>query len=142
MSEAFHSRPSKLRILPYLIILALVVLIAYSLQRQASSSFEGKVIEAGLIESGSRPALYFEVRNTGNDNANYTYVVTYNTTSTETKIDRSSVTLPAGRTFSYSISLVRPSYGIMVLDLKVYRNGDSGGEALLHDQTWIIRAQT
>jgi len=123
-------------------MLVLVVSVTCSLERQARSSTEEKVIEAGLIESGSRPALYFNLRNTGESYASYTYVVTYNTTGAETKTDRSSLTVPPGRSFSYSISLIRPSHGVMFLNLKIYRGGDSVEDDLLHNQTWTIRAQT
>jgi len=130
----------KTRVLLYLITAALVVSVAYSLERQASSSTDGKVIEAGLIESGNKPALYFDLRNTGKDNANYTYTVTYNTTNTETEIDRSSLTVPPGQTFSYSISLTRPSHGAVFVNLKIYR--DDKDALLLHSQTWIIKAES
>ena len=136
MLEVGTTHPRKARILLYMIIVALVVLIVYSLQGQASTSMEGKVIEAGLIESGSRPALYFDLRNTGKDYVNYTYIVAYNTTSTETKIDKSIITIPPGQTFSYSVSLTRPSHGVAVLNFKIYR-GSMG--ALLHNQTWVIK---
>jgi len=142
VSMVVRRHSGKVGIPLHLIMLALVVSVAYSLERQASSSMEVKVIEAGLIESGSRPALYFDLRNTGKDYASYMYIVTYNTTGTETKIDRSSVTVPPGRTFGYSISLTRPSHGVMVLNLKIYGDGNSSDEAPLHNQTWIIRAQT
>jgi len=136
MSVVRTKHRRKARILLYLIMAALVVLIVYSLQGQAGTSTAGKVIEAGLIESGTRPALYFDLRNTGKDYANYTYIVAYNTTSAETKIDKSSISVPPGQTFSYSISLMRPSDGVAVLNVRIYR-GSSG--ALLHNQTWVIK---
>jgi len=132
---------SKARFLPYLSIAVLVVLIAYSLQRQAASSVESRVIEAGLIESGGRPALYFDLRNTGEDCANYRYVVTCNVTGVDPKIYRDNVTVPPGRTFGYSISLIRPSNGVMFLNLEIYRGGDGADDVLLHNQTWIVRPQ-
>jgi len=121
-------------------MVALVISVAYSLERQVSSSTEGNVIEAGLIESGSKPALYFDLRNTGKDYANYTYIVTYNTTNTETKVDSSSIAVPPGQTFSYSISLTRPSRGATFLNLSIHRDGR---DALpLHNQTWMIKAES
>jgi len=132
---------SKARFLPYLSIAVLVVLIAYSLQRQAVSSVESRVIEAGLIESGGRPALYFDLRNTGKEYASYTYIMTCNATGEEPKIYRDNVTVPPGRTFGYSISLIRPSNGVMFLNLEIYRGGDGADDVLLHNQTWIVRPQ-
>ena len=132
-----HSR--KITILLYFVILALVVAIALSLQRQTSST-ERKVIESGLIESGDRPALYFNLRNIEEKYYNYTYVVTYNSTDGKIETDTSTITLPPSQTFAYTISLVRPSYGIIVLNLKIYRL-DITNSTLLHDQTWIIRTQ-
>jgi hypothetical protein len=132
-----HSR--KIVIFLYFIILALVVAIALSLQRQTSST-ERKVIESGLIESGDRPALYFNLRNIEEKYYNYTYVVTYNSTDGRIETDASTIILPPSETFAYTISLVRPSYGVMVLNLKIYRL-DITNATLLHDQTWVIRAQ-
>jgi len=120
-------------------MVALVISVAYSLERQASASTDDKVIEAGLIESGNKPALYFDLRNTEKDYANYTYIVTYNTTNTEMKIDNSSITVPPGQTFSYSISLTRPSRGATFLNLKIHR--DDKDALLLHNQTWVIKAE-
>ncbi len=136
----------------YIIILVLAVSIIFSLQWYAGSSLEGKVIEAGLIESGDRPALYFNLRNAGEEYTNYTYIVTYNSTSGELRKDGSNITVAPGETFRYSISLIRPSYGIMVIELEIFRDGDYTGtntdtgtgtdtgtdKALLLNQTWTI----
>ena len=141
MSKALLKHSRKITILFYFIILALVVAIAYSLQRQTSFSIERKAIEVGLIESGGRPTLYFNLKNIEGNFADYRYIVTYNSTDKGVVIDLSTITLPPTQTFGYTISLVRPSYGIMVLNLKIYRL-DSANGVLLHDQTWIIRVQS
>jgi len=123
------------------IILALVISIAYSLQRQASSSMEGKVMEAGLIESGGSPALYFNLRNTTEKHANYTYVIEYNSTDRGLVSDRSSISIAPSQTFYYTVVLIRPSQGVMVLNLRIYRGGDTTREAPLYNQSWIIMPQ-
>ena len=125
----------------YLIIIALVIGIIYSLQRQTGSSSESKVIEAGLIESGDRPAMYFNLRNTGQNYANYTYTVTYNSTDGSMMSYNDSITVPPGRTFQYTISLVRPSQGVMVLNLRIYEGNERTEANLLYGQTWYIRAE-
>jgi len=123
-------------------MMALVIASAYLLQRQANSSVEDKAIEAGLIESGSSPALYFVLRNTGKTYANYTYSVAYNTTNKETRNETSSaMNIPPGQTFRYTISLIRPSSGVMVINLRICRLEKSTDNALLLDQTWIVRAE-
>jgi len=116
----------------------LITAIGYSLQIQMTSSVQNKVIEAGLIESGDRPALYFILRNPGNSTAQYLYIVTYNDTS-GTQTSSSNLSIPAGQTFSYSISLVRPTNGIMVLNINIFRYDPS--PTLLHNQTWIIQSK-
>jgi len=141
MSEVVRRHSGKVRVLPHLTVAVLAVLMAYSLQRQAVSSVDNRVVEAGLIESGGRPALYFDLRNTGENYASYTYIVTCNATAAEPKIYRDNVTVAPGRTFGYSISLIRPSHGVMSLNLKIYRGGDGIDDVLLHNQTWIVRAQ-
>ena len=130
----------KVRLLAYLVIFSLVVGLAYALQRQGSSSLQNKELEAGIIESGNTPALYFNLRNLGQDTANYTYVVSYNSTDRGEVTEGSTVTVPAGKTFSYSISLVRPASGVMVASVRIY-GGDYALDArLLYDQSWTIRA--
>lgn len=132
---------SKATILLFGVILTLAASMVCLLQRQARSSLEGKVIEVGLIESGGMPALYFNLRNTGGNYANYTYTIRYNSTDRGLVADSSSIMVPPGQTFYYTAVLTRPSQGVMVLNLKIYRGGGSVEESLLHDQTWIIRAQ-
>lgn len=139
-SGLFNNR--NVRILLCLAALVLVVAIAYSLQRQAGSE-EKKVIEVGLIESGNQPALYFYLKNTGENLANYTYVVTYNLSNTDMKRDTSTIHVPANQTFAYTNSLIRPASGITVLNLRIYKGEDiNDTSALIHNQTWIIKAQS
>lgn len=132
--------PFRDRILLYLAIAALAVSIAYAFQRRTRSSVEGKVIEAGLIESGNRPTLYINLRNTGETTARYMYTVRYNKTKGDITSHTGRATVPPGRTFGYTLVLTRPSDGVMVLNLKIYRGDTADEHALLHNQTWIIRA--
>jgi len=133
---------NRVRILLYLTALALVVAIASSFQRQAGSE-EGKVIEVGLIESGDQPALYFSLKNTGKNLANYTYIVTYNLSNIDLQRDTSSIHVPPNQTFTYTNSLTRPTSGITVLNLRIFRvEGASDTSTLIHNQTWIVKAQT
>lgn len=129
----------RVRIILYLVILTLVILIIYSLKMQSGIPYSEKVVEAGLIESGDSPAIYFILRNTGNSTAWYTYTVTYNNTNGEVISSPSNVSVPPGKTFTYSISLVRPSSGVIFLNLVIIM--DTPDPVLLHNQTWIIRSQ-
>jgi len=133
---ARHSK--KIEATLYLIILGLVVAVGYSLHGQTRSSVEDEVIEAGLIESGGQPALYFNLRNTGVDYAGYTYIVRYDSTGEEFSGDSSTITVEPSQTFRYSISLLQPRKGTMHLNLKIYRGNAGVGEVLLHDQTWFV----
>lgn len=134
--------------LQYLLVIALLVTIAYSIQRQTSILIGDEEVEAGLIESGDRPALYFKLRNTGDDFAYYTYTVTYTykravlNSSTDGEITRytSPVVVSPGQTFSYSMRLVSPDQGILDLNLKIFKDLPTG-EKLLRDQTWFIEAK-
>ena len=125
--------------LPYLIILFLLFAIAYSLERQTSSSVGEKTIEAGLIEAGNKPALYFNLRNIAESLHRYTYVIKYNTTEGETKNETSSINISPGQTFRYSLILERPTKSTTVLSLKIFDGEEDNSEKILHDQTWFIR---
>jgi len=59
-----------------LVVLALAVAMVFSLQRQTGVSIENNTIESGLIESGSRPTLYFSLKNTGKVDVNCTNIIT------------------------------------------------------------------
>lgn len=117
----------------------LVVSIAYALNGQSNSSTEPRTIQAGLIESGGRPALYFSLENHQQENANYTYTVTYNWTDGQTSDYTYSVVILPTRTFSHSVSLVRPTIGVIVLNLKIFRD-EEALTTLIYNQTWLSRA--
>lgn len=92
--------------------------------------------------------MYYKLRNTGDDLASYTYMVTYTynrtvlNSSTGGEITRytSPVVVSPGQTFSYSIILASPNQGILDLNLKVFKDLLSG-EKLLRDQTWVIESK-
>jgi uncharacterized protein (UPF0333 family) len=132
----------KARLLLYCVIVALIVAIAYSLQSQGSSSLQGKEVEAGLIESGGTPALYFNLRNLGQETSNYTYTVSYNSTDRGQVTEGSTVTVPGGKTFSYTLSLVRPPYGVIIVDLEIYGGNEAVYADIRYNQSWTIRAQS
>lgn len=133
------SRRRRVRIVLYLIVVALVVAIAFSLQRQMS--VEDKVVDAGIIESNSRPALYFTVKNNVNSYANYTYVVTQNLTGIEST-DSSRITVGPNGTFKYTMSLPGPLSATVILNLKIYKGEDTSDmNALIDNETWVIKAQ-
>ena len=126
-------------ILASLVIVVLVGATAYSLQTRAGLSVETKVFEAGLIESADRPTLYFILRNVGNNAVSYTYTVTYNSTDgIKSYVD--AVAIAPNQDFKYSISLVRPTNGVAVLSLSIYRGWQVRDEVPVHNQTWIIRS--
>jgi hypothetical protein len=127
-------------LLLYLVITALVVAIVYFLQWQMGST-ESRVVESGLIESGGRPAVYFSLRNTGQDYANYTYVVTYNSTGGGMVVYKDTVRIPPGRSFSYTVSFVRPTGGVMAVNLIIFKHLDGKDWVLLCNETWFIRPQ-
>ena len=151
-------RKSDLHILPehmmnssrlqYVLVLALLVTVAFSIQSQKGALIGDEEVETGLIESEDRPALYFKLRNTGDDLAYYTYTVTYtykravNNSSTEEETTRQSfpVVVSPGRTFSYSLRLVAPYDGMLDLNLKIFR-GVQSEEILLREQTWVIESK-
>jgi hypothetical protein len=123
----------------YLIILALLIGIAYSLQRQTTSTVEEKKVQAGIIESGNTPALYFSLTNVEKTRIDYTYVVEYNSTDGAMKCDTSNILIPPGKTFRYSLRLERPKDCTIALNLKIFRNTEEQNDIPLHDQTWFIR---
>ena len=151
-------RKSRLHILPehmmnssklqYLLVFALLVMIAFSIQSQKGALIGDEEVEAGLIESGDRPALYFKLRNTGDDLAYYTYTVTCtykravtdSSTGGEVTRETSPVVVSPGRTFSYSIRLVAPYDGVLDLNLKIFR-GVQFEKMLLREQTWVIESK-
>ncbi len=125
--------------LPYLIIIFLLFAIAYSLERQTRSTVGEKTIEAGLIEAGNKPALYFNLKNTEETLHRYTYVIRYNSTEGGTKNETSSINISPGKTFRYSLILERPSKSTIVLSLKIFDGGEENSEKILYDQTWFVR---
>jgi len=124
---------------PYLVILFLLFAIAYSLERQTSSTVGEKTIEAGLIEAGNKPALYFNLRNIENTLHSYMYLIKYNTTEGDTKNETSRINISPGQTFRYSLILERPTKSTTVLSLKIFDAEEDNTEKILHDQTWFIR---
>mgnify|MGYP006269339279 CR=1 FL=1 len=129
----------KVTVLLCVAVLALVVSIAYFLQGQASSSTENKFIRVGLIQSGNRSAFWFNLKNTLENQANYTYVVSYNSTDMGFVTECSSIRLPAGQTFYYTNSLTRPSQGVTVINVKIYRGERAIEEALVYEQASIVK---
>jgi len=124
----------------YVVIAILAISVAYSVQSQANLSGEGRAIEAGLIESGDRPAVYFSLRNIMEGDAEFTYVIAYNSTDRMT-VESSSITVPPGGVFRHTLSLMRPSSGVMVVSLWIHRGGEINDDSLLYEQTWIARAR-
>jgi len=124
----------------YIVVAVLAIAITYLVHSQVNLSGEGRAIEAGLIESGDRPAIYFTLRNTAEVDANYTYVVAYNLTEGPT-VEKSSIAVPPGGVFRYALSLARPSYGAIVVNLRVHRGSEIRDDSLLYEQTWIVGAQ-
>ncbi|MCW3989029.1 MAG: hypothetical protein NWE88_03010 [Candidatus Bathyarchaeota archaeon] len=98
-----------------------------------------KTIEAGLIEAGNKPALYFNLRNIENKLHSYMYLIKYNTTEGETKNETSRINISPGQTFRYSLILERPTKSTTVLSLKIFDGEEDNSEKILHDQTWFIR---
>ena len=139
MARLVPERVLKNTKLPYLIILFLLFAIAYSLQQQTISTVGEKTIEAGLIEAGNKPALYFNLRNIENELASYTYLVSYNATDGQMKNESSSINISPGQTFRYSFALERPTTATMVLSLVIFESEGFDDSKILHDQTWFIR---
>ena len=146
----FHILPENMMTssrLQYLLVIALLATIAYSFQRQTSVLIEEEEVEAGLIESGDRPALYFKLRNTGDDLAYYTYSVTCtymravtDSSTGEVTRETSSVVVSPGQAFSYSMGLANPDQDVLDLNLKIFRGVQLGGK-LLRDQSWVIESK-
>lgn len=123
--------------LVFLIIAALVLAIGYSMYRQASRSMETKAIEAGLIESGDTPTIYFNLKNTGSETANYTYLVKLN--ATETLDSGLVLNVPPQQTFHYTLILSRPERGAVSVKLEIYL-GEKAELSPTYSQTWLIKA--
>ncbi|MEM0314264.1 MAG: hypothetical protein QW056_04825 [Candidatus Bathyarchaeia archaeon] len=120
-----------------LIIAALVLAIGYSIYRQAIRSTEEKAIEAGLIESGDTPTMYFNLKNTGSETANYTYLVKLN--ATETLDDGLVINVPPQQTFHYTLVLSRPEQGTLSITLEIFK-GNKVEHPPMYRQTWFIKA--
>lgn len=125
----------------FLVIAALVLAIGYSIYRQASRTIENKSIEAGLIESGGTPTIYFNLKNTGTKTLNYTYMVKCNLTEEPTLDNGPIMNIPPGQTFHYTIALLRPEQGTLYVTLEIYRDEETS-RALIYSQTWLIKAAT
>ncbi|MCS7096331.1 MAG: hypothetical protein RMK50_04655 [Nitrososphaerota archaeon] len=121
----------------FLVIAALVISIGYSIYRQASRSMEAKAIEAGLIESGDTPTIYFNLKNAGVATVNYTYLVKLN--ATETLDSGLIVNIPPGQIFHYTLVLSRPEEGAVSVKLEIYL-GEKANFSPMYSQTWIIKA--
>ena len=117
---------------------ALALAIGYSAYAHLARSAESRSIEAGLIESGDLPTIYFNLKNTGSEVRNYTYVVTSD--STEGLIDRGLIlNLPPGETFHYTLILTRGERATPVR-LRIYLGEEATGRPI-YDQTWLIRGR-
>jgi len=115
---------------------ALALAIGYSAYAHLARSAESRSIEAGLIESGDLPTIYFNLKNTGSEVRNYTYVVTSD--STEGLIDRGLIlNLPPGETFHYTLILTRGERATPVR-LRIYLGEEATGRPI-YDQAWLIR---
>ncbi|MEM2523029.1 MAG: hypothetical protein QXW82_07780 [Candidatus Bathyarchaeia archaeon] len=138
MASKSISRSSRVRGLVFLVIAALVLAIGYSVYRQASSSIEAKTIEAGLIESGDTPTIYFNIKNMRKEAANYTYLVKLN--ATELLLDSGLImNVPPGQTFHYTLILSRPGQGAVSVKLELYL-GESAELSPVYSQAWLIKA--
>lgn len=138
MASRFTSDGSRrIKVLIFLVIAALVLAIGYSIYHQASSSVETKAIEAGLIESGDTPTIYFNLKNTGTGTANYTYLVKLNFTE---MLDSGLVmNVPSEQTFHYTLVLSRPEKSAVPVELEIYL-GEKADSSPLYRQTWLVKA--
>lgn len=125
----------------FLVIAALVLALGYSMYRQASRSTETRAIEAGLIESGDMPTIYFNLKNTGARTLNYTYKVTCNITEKQTLDKGLIMNIPPGQTFHYTIILLRPEKGALPVTIEIYRDEETS-RSLIYSQTWLIKADS
>lgn len=124
------------RSLIFLVILALVFAIGYSIYRQATSSMETKAMEAGLIESGRIPTIYFNLKNVGSMATNYTYRVTLNHTEV---IDNGLImNLPPGEFFHYTLVLTRSEDYPQIVILEVF-SGDQIIGTPIYSHKWLIK---
>lgn len=122
------------------VVAALFAALAFAIYQQAVRGVEGRVIEAGLIEAGERPTIYFTMVNTGTEPANYTYVVKYNSTGGLVLDEAPILNVPPGRSFYYALALLRPDQGTLEVVLEIYRNTKNSGQPPIFRQTWIIKA--
>ena len=125
----------------FLVIAVLVLAIGYSIYRQVSYSMEVKAIEAGLVESGDMPTIYFNLKNTGAKTLNYTYKVTCSITGEQTLDNGLIMNIPPGQIFHYTIVLTRPEKGALSVVLEIYRDEEIS-RTLIYSQTWLIKAAT
>jgi len=127
----------KVKALTFLVVAGLVFALGYSIYNQAVSSSEARVLEAGLIEAGNRPTIYFNLRNNGFRLTNYTYrVVGDNAEELDSGL---IINVPPGQTFHYTMVLTRPEKGVMTVRLEIYQEGENK-TSLIYRQTWLVKA--
>jgi hypothetical protein len=139
-SKLTAGNSGRVKVPVFLVIAALTLAIGYSVYSQLSRSAENRVIEAGLIESGDMPTIYFNLKNADSRILNYTYLVTSNSTENPT-IDRGLIlNIHPGQTFHYTLILTRPEQTILVR-LEIYVGEEASGQPI-YRQTWLIKART
>ncbi|MBC7129992.1 hypothetical protein H5T51_02075 [Candidatus Bathyarchaeota archaeon] len=127
----------KIRAITFLIIGGLVLALAFSLYQQTISSAESKVLEAGLIETGDTPTIYFNLKNNDFRYANYTYRVVSN--ASEELDSGLIINVPPGQIFYYTMVLTRPEKGAITIKLEIYQE-EEGKTSAIYSQTWLIKA--
>jgi hypothetical protein len=129
----------RVKILIFLTIAVLILAIGYSIHSQVSRSVKNHVIEAGLIEAGDMPTIYFNLKNTGSRILNYTYIVTSNSTEKQI-IDKGLIlNIHLGQTFYYTLILKWPEQ-TMLVKLEIYIGEEESGQTI-YRQTWLMKAQ-
>jgi len=139
-SNPTYSSSKRVKALIYIVITALILAIGYSTFTNLTRSAENRTIEAGLIESGDIPTIYFNLKNTDTKTHNYTYLVTTNSTE-NTVIDTGLIlNIPPNQTFHYTLILTREDQTKLVT-LTIYIGEEAKGQPL-YNQTWLIKPRT
>jgi Tfp pilus assembly protein PilE len=139
-SKPTYGSSQKVKAIIYIIIAALILAIAYSAYTQLTRSSENRDIEAGLIEAGDKPTIYFNLKNTDAKTHNYTYLITTNSTE-NTVIDKGLIlNIHPNQTFHYTLILTREEQTKLVM-LTIYLGEEAKGQPL-YNQTWLIKPRT
>ena len=139
-SRPTYDSSQKVKALTYIVIAALILAIAYSAYTQLTRSSESRAVEAGLIEAGDRPTIYFNLKNTDAKTHNYTYLITTNSTE-NTVIDKGLIlNIHPDQTFHYTLILTREERAKLVT-LTIYLGEEAKGRPL-YNQTWLIKPRT